>query len=453
MLDVCDRAEIGSICKEKDFDLKIITKKANSLVKDYKIHYDPLSIVPSDNSMADSVFDAGFQLALETGLFCKDTQRIIKFSEEELKEAIKSAPDMLDLGEGKDKVTMKFRGIESDIKPIIAGGGAGMLVSEDVYVKLLATFIKDPIIDTFGGSHALRKVYGRLLTPKSPLEVLLVKREAQLVKEALTMVGRPGMHVIMGGGGSTALGAIAGYSTEGGLRRTDGLLIAILPELKTDYIRLSMAIHQSSYGGIAISLIEPIIGYAGGPEVSAIIGVAAILLSTLAYGVKYHLFGPVNLKYPASTTNRECLWVENIVGQAISRKTRMLITNNIIACSGPCTEQVLYETAAACIGNVPSGWHMGPGVGASSTKIENGGTGLETKFMAECSLASIGLSRDEANKLVDKFLAKVEPYFKNPLVGKTFLDCYDIEKLEPTYEWLEIYKKVKKEVEDFGLKF
>ncbi len=452
-LDVVHRAETGVPCRDKDFDLRIVYRTVSSLIKEHKIRYDPQHPVLIDDDLADDIFEAGFRLALATGVLCRDTERIIKFDEKELKKSVGESPSMLNIGDGKDRVEMRFRGIESNVKPVVAGGGAGMPVSESLYTKILASFVKEPLVDTFGGSLTLTEVYGRPMMAGSPLEVLLVKREIELAKEALNIVGRQGIHVIMGGGGVTALGSIAACSTEGGFRKSDGFLIGVLPELKTDYVRLAVATHLSSYGGISISLVEPVVGYIGGPEASAIIGVAEILLSSLVYGVKYHLFGPVNMRYPSASTNRECLWVENVVGQAISRNTRMLITNNVITAAGPCTDMVLYETAATVIGNVPSGWHIGPGVGAASTKYMDRSTGLETRFMAECAVAAMKMSRSNADEIVNVLLSKYESKLKDPPLGKTFPECYDLKTLTPSSEWLRIYRGVKGELKDLGIGF
>lgn len=390
-------------------------------------------------------------MALEAGIWCRDTERIIKFDEEELREGIRTSPRTLSLGVGRDSIEMRARGVESDVRPVIAGGGAGIPVSESLYTRILGSFVKERLIDVFGGSLTLTEIYGRQFMAGSPLEVLLVKREMELTKEALNMVGRPGIHVIFGGGGVTPLGAIAACSTEGGFRKTDGLLLGVLPELKTDYVRLAMSTHLSSYGGIPVSLIEPVIGYAGGPDSAAIIGVATVILSSLVYGAKYHLLGPVTVRPPSCTTNRECLWVENAVGQALARNTKMLITNNIITAAGPCTKMVLYETAAAVVGNVPSGWHIGPGVGPASTKYIDRCTGLETKFMAECTTASMKLKRDEADRMANTLLAKYESELHDPPLGKSFSECYDVKTLNPSSEWLLVYRTVKRELSDLGL--
>ncbi|MBC7126652.1 MAG: monomethylamine:corrinoid methyltransferase, partial [Candidatus Methanosuratus sp.] len=82
--EVIDRTETGTYMEEADFDLKIVAKKCKELVKEYDIRYDPKQIITSDDSLADDVFEAGLRLALESGIYCIDTKRIVKFDEYEL---------------------------------------------------------------------------------------------------------------------------------------------------------------------------------------------------------------------------------------------------------------------------------------------------------------------------------------------------------------------------------
>ena len=452
VLEAIDSAEKGPICTEREFDSKMIGPKARQICEDFDIEYDPDDVVPADDSLADEVFEAGLRLALETGLYCRNSSRIIKFTESELKESIIAAPDRLVLGAGKDAVTMRSREVESSLRPLIGGGGCGQPVTEDLFVSTFAAMARNPIIDVFSGSLTLSEVYGRHVQSGSPLEVLLVKREMELCKEGLRVVGRPGMHLIIGGG-PTALSSIPACSSDGGFSRTDGHLIGILPEMKTDYTRLSLALHLMDYGAISIALVTPMIGYAGGPEVSAIIGVASNLLSASAYGVKYFSIEPMDLAYPSCSTTRKCIWVENVVGQAFSRNTRALMISSLITAAGLCTDMILYETAAVTIGNVPSGFSMITGVGASSTKNVNGSGALEGKFMGECAKASVSLKRSEARPIVLQLLKKYEDRSKNPPRGLLFPECYDTKTGIPFEKTESVYEQIKADLTNMGLRF
>ncbi|TRO56830.1 monomethylamine:corrinoid methyltransferase, partial [Candidatus Bathyarchaeota archaeon] len=77
--EILDRAcNTGVETVVKDFDMKIFSQ-AQRLVKEHGIKYDPSVFVPSDDSLADDVWDAGMELFLETGMYCMNSRRVIKF--------------------------------------------------------------------------------------------------------------------------------------------------------------------------------------------------------------------------------------------------------------------------------------------------------------------------------------------------------------------------------------
>ena len=79
-LEVIKRAESGEVMKEADYD-KRLGKKALSLMKQYEIHFDPQCVIPSDDALADRIFQAAVDLFLDLGVYCTDTQRVIRLLE------------------------------------------------------------------------------------------------------------------------------------------------------------------------------------------------------------------------------------------------------------------------------------------------------------------------------------------------------------------------------------
>ncbi len=57
------------------------------------------------------------------------------------------------------------------------------------------------------------------------------------------------------------------------------------------------------------------------------------------------------------------------------------------------------------------------------------------------------------NEIVKKILPKDEDKLGNAPLGKTFEECYDLETLEPSKEYQEIYGKVKAEFKDHGIDY
>jgi methylamine--corrinoid protein Co-methyltransferase len=92
------RAETGPIVDEGQFDKKILPRKIQELTKEFNIKYNPDEPVPTDDDLANRVFEAGKRLLLDVGIFCTDTNRMIKFTEDEIANALKSVPSRITVG-------------------------------------------------------------------------------------------------------------------------------------------------------------------------------------------------------------------------------------------------------------------------------------------------------------------------------------------------------------------
>ena len=91
LMETCERAQKGPFCKPSDFD-SLVTQKIMSLIREYDIKYDPKVLIPTDNSLVDDVYKAGFDLFCDLGALCLDTERRIIFSEQEVKEVLRYLP-------------------------------------------------------------------------------------------------------------------------------------------------------------------------------------------------------------------------------------------------------------------------------------------------------------------------------------------------------------------------
>ena len=101
MSEICARAETGPIVDEGQFDKRILPRKIQELTKEFNVKYNPNESVPTDDDLANRVFEAGKKLLLDVGIYCTDTNRIIRFTEDEITEAIKSVPSKITVGRGK----------------------------------------------------------------------------------------------------------------------------------------------------------------------------------------------------------------------------------------------------------------------------------------------------------------------------------------------------------------
>ena len=89
--DAIERSGTGPIMLEEKFETELFPTVMANVQAKHQIEWNSDDPVMIDPDMADAVFDAGFELLMEVGLYCKDTKRIIKFTEEEILEAIRTA--------------------------------------------------------------------------------------------------------------------------------------------------------------------------------------------------------------------------------------------------------------------------------------------------------------------------------------------------------------------------
>jgi len=452
MMKVVKRAQEGPICSERDFDLKVLAPKLNEILKEYDIKFDPKIVVPSDNSLADDVFEAALDLYCHTGTYCMTTRRRIIFEENEIKEALKNPPKQVTFGEGKEERVMTYRRIGDQKRPFCFTSG-GCQVSEDVYVKLIQSYVQNPLADTASGGFPLNTIFGVMPKVGSPTEIFASIWNVILMKEGARRAGRPnmGVHNILGSALSDAA-FIAAVKSEFGVRPVDGVLIASMSELKTDYSQLNKAAYfiqcNQNLGGVYVPLVR---GISGGPEGTAVVTLAHHLQGLLIHQVDYSDFPPLDLRYSCSTT-RESLWVASIVGQALSRNTRLLTACEAITAAGPCTNMVLDEIAAMSIVGAASGIHINNASAAKSQYLDRN-TGMEGRVGCEVGYAAAGMKRDAANDFVNRLLASYESELVNPPLGLRFQECYDLTTVKPAQKYVEIHDNFINKLENLGLNF
>ena len=108
-LDVCERAEQGPLMTERDFELKVFIPQLTEVVSAYGIRYDPEMPVPADDSAADRLYHAALDFLVRVGIYCQDTNRVIQFTEDEIRDAVRAAPGECLVGEGKDAGVFRVR--------------------------------------------------------------------------------------------------------------------------------------------------------------------------------------------------------------------------------------------------------------------------------------------------------------------------------------------------------
>lgn len=451
ILDVMEKALEGKPMSETDYQLKKFAPAVQRIVKEHDIRFDPGHPMVTDNTLADDLFEAAIALLIETGAYCTDTSRVISYTESEIKEALRFAPDKLEFGEGRDRKTLVPRKPEDKTPPwCLLGAGGGACSSDRSFLTLVEGYAEIPETNAIT-TPALTRVGGMRIRPASPLELLGAMRNAVLAREACTRAGRMGIPIMNSlATAESDIALAAALHPKYGMRPSDGYMICCMDPMKVDFSRLNKVTIAISMGGAVGMCFGPLMGgYAGGPEGTALSSVAHHLMGILTYQASWLLPFPLHLRY-VSSSSREMLWLISATGQAISRNTHLLSLNLNYTSAGPMTPMCLYETSASVIAAVVAGQSI-ESVGVASNKEEDRTTPVEPRISAEIAHAVAGLKRADANEILLWLLSKYESKLPNPPLGKTLFECWDPERRKPCKEYQKLIMKFKKEMQENGI--
>lgn len=448
MLSVLDKAENGPVLEEKDWDIKYINQAIKELIQKYDIRWDAETMVPADDALADRLFEAGMELARETGVYCLETKRQMKWTQDELDWILSTAPDEETIGLGDDSVTIRHRTPDSD-KPITTVGGPyGTPVPEELFVPIMASYAQESELDYIDNA-TLSTTHGRPIKAGSPWEAVGCWQEAQLSFEVLELVGRQGMPIGCAEDSPSEIGELA-TCTYGGFRLTDWHHASFISELKVAYAELTKAMHYQHTGAFAHNFYNTIYGgYVGGADGLAVAIVAGVILMKATLNGTTFNPGPSHAHLSCNTFPAMIPSL-SLGFQAISRNSKLLTSSFPRPVGGPVTKELLYESAAMAIATVPAGCSILEGIQSAVGRIEGHVTGLEAKFLAQVGRACEGMTRAEADPLVRKLV----PLFAESqklgvaMAGKHFTDAYDVETIQPTHEWQAMYEEVCREMEE-----
>lgn len=452
-LELCGRSNTGEKVTKEEWDMDYIIDEVREIVDEYEFDWDKELLVPNDEKLLDDMFKAAKELIVKLGVYNMSTERIIKFSEEEIEKGIREMKQELVMGEGKDAVTLKARRIEDKEPPIIWAGNPGCPTPESIYYENVLSSAKEPIVDLLT-CGSLVDVDGFKVKSADPTEVIAVRRELEYLHKALNEVGRPGMGLLAAESAVTEIGDLCA-ANEKSLRPCDSHLVAMFNELIIDNGNLIRAANSLQYGMKNASLACTMVGGLGGDAPGAtVVMIASILAANLICLADYHLCHPIHITEVA-TTARGCLWLQSVLCQSFAKNAPAIIVCDLWPSSGALTKELLYEVAANSIVVTVSGGHL-EGLGSANGNEPNG-TGLEVRLMGEVgkAVAKQGMTRAEANEIVLKLLAKYEHVFsmEDKNKGKRFDEAYDMKTVTPVPEWLAMYEEVKEELREMGIQF
>lgn len=451
ILEILKRTETGEFCTIKEWDLKRIPGRIREKLKEHHLEktFTPDEPINCDNNLADAFYNAGYELALELGMLCENTERIVAISQDELDDTLATLPGEIFVGEGDDGVWIKVRKPE-DPSPMIYGASMAITVSEDVWEPLTEAIAREPEVDILCGP-SLISVRGRRYGSATPFETYVGYFNGIKSREIRARVGRSGMGGVGCQSAVTEYGHLGSYGLPNSYPPSDLALSLFSSEMKIHYSVLHKVVHTLNIGGYVFAGSPAMIGGMPGPPEGAVL--SAIACAMLQYAVlQAHIGGgEIYDVRELTNVNRAGLWTLSVTHQALSRNTKLLthaIANEV---SGPVTENLLYEGLAGVATIAVSGTAYGAGPRPAGGKLHDYLTPLECRFTAEVAHAASGMTRKAVNEMVKQLLPRYEHHIKNPDIGKPLQEAYNIETMTPTKEWRDIYDRVKAEATGMGV--
>ena len=141
-LQVCERGKLGDRVAQRDFDLDHVYGNLKRLIAESELHYDPEQPVPTDDALADRVFDAAVEFVVASGVYFQDAGRIARFTTEEVLAAVADHPGEVWLGSGAETRALRPRKPDANTPPWCHVGSGIVASSERIAESLWRSWIQ-----------------------------------------------------------------------------------------------------------------------------------------------------------------------------------------------------------------------------------------------------------------------------------------------------------------------
>jgi methylamine--corrinoid protein Co-methyltransferase len=284
LLEVAERAQIGPKMGENEWNLGMF-RKMQELSDKYRLQVGEVEkVYEVDNAYADQLFDAALDYLCTMGVYCISTKRTIRFTEEEVRETCREAPEKIIVGRDRDVRILTQRTIEDTKKPNIVTGGHSAWNEELMPLEnMVKELVKIPRIDFLEGFN-YHRIMGREVHG-TPMVVYAARKAIERTRLGVSLAGRAGLALCYYPILTSAEAFIAAKDEERGLRSSDGLLLSVLPDLKVETGLLAAALYYEEYGCFRQNggTGGSVGGFAGGWEGAMIEGVVRNIAAWMVY--------------------------------------------------------------------------------------------------------------------------------------------------------------------------
>ena len=462
LLEVAERTRKGPKMAEMDWNMRLF-QKMNELADRYRISLPEDdswgSFHNHDDALAGRALEAGIAFLAEMGTYCIQTERVVQFTEEEVREAIIEAPHQVVVGEGEDA---RAFGLGPSHLPQGRGTGALHAPFEDeIAVDVARTFVESVDID-YIQSYNFRRLHGREIHGV-PMEAAAGLRAVAQMREAVRQAGRPGMCIFYYPLSTADAVLTAPVDPYKGLRPTDGILFSTLPDIKLDLDMLTAAIVYEDYGAKAFN------GGGGGAAGGFCGGIAGAVIESIAklilgWMVFRDVLGGGGIRDVRSSRRKFFKiqplysWGCSVSSQALAKANPLWggsglnTSGGVGASSGPGTRTHLLEAAMASIGpGVAGGRGSAPDWHVATMNARR--TPYELLFADEVAEATrrAGITEKDLPELMSELSRKLDGQPTEP--GRDIRECWDLKNNRPLLRYLELGNAVQQELAELGLRF
>jgi methylamine--corrinoid protein Co-methyltransferase len=463
LLDVAERTRKGPRMSEMDWNMGLYTKM-NELAERFQITVPENSwnhFHNHDQALAERALLAGIAFVVEQGTYCLQTERVVQFTEAEVRESVAASPRQVVMGEGEDA---RVHGQGPIDLPRYRGTGYLHGPFEDeIALDVMKCYIQALGIDGLEG-YNFRQLDGHEIHGV-PLEVAAAKRQVARLREAFRQLGRPGMAAIFYPISTADAVLTAAIDPMKGLRPTDGVLLSPLPDAKLDLDHLTAAIVHEQYGTRAINggNYSMAGGFCGGTAGAIIETIAKAIL---AWMTLHDVFNGGGIGNTLSMRQKKIVvqpildWGSSVCAQALGQLNPlwggrgMTTAAGIGSSSGPGSRTHLWELSmgaigAGVLGGSPTGgrWHIATVMNARHTPYET----IFARQVAEAAYRA-AISEGDLPELMKKLTPRLEAMPVQP--GRDIRECYDLRANRPLPWYEDLGRSVQAELAaEYGLRF
>jgi methylamine--corrinoid protein Co-methyltransferase len=436
------RSSTGPIMSEEKFETEFFPTILEDVRKKHQIEWNPDEPVMTDPGMADAVFQAGLEYLLETGLYCKDTRRIIQFTKEEILEAVATARRRITLGSGREAITLAPRAPGDEQHPYTWFPAGALTKKVELYKSHAMAAMQEPTCDgvipiPLLGIGELKNVLD------TPAQTVVCQAEARAMNEAAAWAGKPGLFLGIPMSATTPLAMMSTFGPGMYNKENCTLPIQILQDMRVNYDRFNLAFFADQHG------IEPwmssspaLYGYLTGPEQGAI-EIIAHTLGMLAYSGG-SLTQAMCMSIHGTYVGNDISWCNSAAALAAERNLGLpWVSFGSTGTPGSAfSDEAWYETALACINACISGME--------ALWLAGGSTGIECRWAGEVARAAARLTPEEGVEIIKKIRAIEYGPTPSPLPLEKL---YDMTTLQPRQEIVDQYRKFTRIFRDLGLDY